>query len=387
MEYIYRYILGHLPIEPRPQRAGLHLLDAQEQAELRRLRHLAMALGFCVSLVSNALLFAVYYAFPQFFPIWQVTLPLVEVTLGLEPIFWAWIGLVVVIELLLLVLLNLYSVHRVAVVTGFIHAGNREEQTTQVLEVALQVPARELSNYGIDPYQDVNRLGLFIFNSILRLKGTIAHRMLRMLLLRMLGRSALRLILDLSGVPVYGTINALGARRMQREAQVLILGRAVLHQIQPLIPAGPLDAAGEELLYDTLQYIAISKRDYHHNHLLLTKMLLEHYGVTVRERHWLQPGFEQRLCAAPHVQRQLALLIIILGFIFDGKISWRERQRIAALRRAGLLHEDVAQLQHLTQVFLDGKGVDVLLATYLPNAPLNPAHQCRPQTDQNEHPQ
>ncbi|PDW03180.1 LBF_2804 family protein [Candidatus Viridilinea mediisalina] len=369
MEKLYRYIFDRFPLEVRKQTSGLHTLDRQEQDELHSLRRVVMIVGFSISIISNSLLFLVYYIFPQLFPVVSVTLPFFEQPISLEPVFWAWIGIIVVIELLLLIILNLYSVHRVAVVTGFIHANSRATRRDAVMEVALQTPARELANYGIDPYQGVNRLGLWIFNSMLKLKGTITHRIVRMLLLRILGRSALRLVLDFSGVPVYGTINALAARRIQREAQVLIMGRAILNQIKPRLPAGPLDRAGEDLLYDTLQYIAISKRDYHHNHLLLTQMFLEHYGIAARERHLLEPGFEQRLQAAPHELRQLTTLIILLGFIFDGYISWRERIKLAALQGAALVEEEAAELQRYTRDFLAGQGLDDLIARYLPSDP------------------
>lgn len=382
MEQLYRYIFDRFPIEERTNTGDLHTLDQQEQAELHKLRRLVMTVGFSISLISNSLLFLVYYAFPQLFPVVPVTLPLFEQPISLEPVFWAWIGIIVVIELLLLITLNLYSVHRVAVVTGFIHAASRASRSEAVMEVALQTPARELANYGIDPYQGVNRVGLWLFNSVLKLKGTITHRIIRMLLLRILGRSALRLVLDLSGVPVYGTINALGARRIQREAQVLIMGRTILTQIKPRLPAGPLKRADEDLLYDTLQYIAISKRDYHHNHLLLTKMFLEHYGIAARERHLLEPGFEDRLRVAPPELRQLTTLIILLGFIFDGYISWRERMKLAALRGAALVEEDVAELQRYTRAFVDGEGLDTLIANYLPSDPSDLVHQDRPQRDQ-----
>jgi hypothetical protein len=45
------------------------------------------------------------------------------------------------------------------------------------------------------------------------------------------------------------------------------------------------------LVYDTLQYIAISKRDFHQNHYLLTRELLELWHVPAEARHPLPADY------------------------------------------------------------------------------------------------
>ncbi|MEI9957650.1 MAG: hypothetical protein WDM90_15435 [Ferruginibacter sp.] len=82
------------------------------------------------------------------------------------------------------------------------------------------------------------------------------------------------------------------------------------------------------LLYDTLQYIAVSKRDFHQNHFILTKNLFEIYNVQPKETHWLEEGYYQKLHAADKEEKEVCQLLIAIGFLLDGKLSVRERLQI-----------------------------------------------------------
>jgi hypothetical protein len=58
-------------------------------------------------------------------------------------------------------------------------------------------------------------------------------------------------------------------------------------------------------------------------------------------------------------------LIILLGFILDGRVSWRERLRLRQMNRLGVLKEIHADLKRYARDFLNGAGVDSWNEAYL----------------------
>jgi hypothetical protein len=119
------------------------------------------------------------------------------------------------------------------------------------------------------------------------------------------------------------------------------------------------------LLYDTLQYIAVCKRDFHKNHYLLTKALLDFFHIPAETHHRLPENYAERLKHAPAAAAALCKLIILLGFILDGRVSWRERLRLRQMNRLGALEERHADLKRYARAFLNGAGVNSWSEAYL----------------------
>ena len=65
---------------------------------------------------------------------------------------------------------------------------------------------------------------LFLFNLVLRLKGWLANQAVRYLVRLLLGRYAVRALLDFAGAPLYMAINAYAAHAVLREAKVVLMG-------------------------------------------------------------------------------------------------------------------------------------------------------------------
>jgi hypothetical protein len=206
---------------------------------------------------------------------------------------------------------------------------------------------------------------LFLFNAVLRLKGWFANQLMRFLVRLLLGRYAVRALLDFAGMPIYMAINAYSVHTVMREARVIIMGQTLIGILIARLPRYELSAAEKELLYDTLQYIAVCKRDFHQNHYLLTKALLEFFDIPAEKYHPLPEDYAERLKQAPAAPTALCRLIILLGFILDGRVSWRERLRLRHMNRIGVLKESPMELKRYARDFLNGVGVDSWSEAYL----------------------
>src|SRR5262245_65411709 len=126
-------------------------------------------------------------------------------------------------------------------------------------------------------------------------------------------------------MPIYIAINAYSVHAVMREARVIIMGQTLIDLLIARLPQRELSAVEKELLYDTLQYIAVCKRDFHQNHYLMTKAVLEFFHVPAEEYHCLPDDYAERLKQAPAATAELCQLIIMLGFMLAERICRRVR--------------------------------------------------------------
>jgi len=164
-------------------------------------------------------------------------------------------------------------------------------------------------------------------------------------------------LLDFAGVPLYVAINAYAAHAVLREAKVVLMGpeaiRALVRRVSSYTPS----RAEQILVYDTLQYIAVSKRDFHQNHYLLTKALLELWQVPPEPHHPVPVDYLERLTRASASAKAVCQAIILSGFVLDGQLSWREIRRLDTMRTLGVLAERPADLRRRLRQFLTGGGL------------------------------
>lgn len=275
--------------------------------------------------------------------------------------FWLAMAVWLAIEIGLLMRLNLRSVQQAAVGTGFLSAENRGQREPEVVRIALATPARELARFGLDPYQDANPIGLFVFNLLQMTKGLLAHQIARLVLIGIGGRAALRAVLDFSGVPIYGAINVLAVNKILTEAEIIIMGRKAIEQVANSLPNVSGDAAFTDCIYDALQFIAMSKRDFHPNHVALADAVLGHYGIPLRQSHRFTEDSVARFRSLPPDQRKIVSLVVVAGLVLDGRLSARESKRLRLFNGAELLGVSEIQIRRWAEGFRKGRGIEDLL--------------------------
>jgi hypothetical protein len=369
MSRLYRLFFDRLPVRPVHGDGELHLLNPAEVAFIRRRHRQAVAAAAALSVAGFLGYFLPVYAAPGLFPSAPVPLPwLGEVALPWAELLWG--VLLMVLEIYLLVLVNLWGVHEIAVATGLMGAHNKAELAPRIIGIGLEDEQRGVLRYGIDPYLGMNRALLFGVNLVLRLKGWLGSKLLRYLVQRLAGRLAVRELLDFVGLPIYMAINAASTHAVLREAKVIIMGQRLVEHLARRLPARLADADAADLLHATCQLIAVSKRDFHHNHDALTKVLADRYAIRPKSAPELPADYLPRVLAASPALRELCVLALTLGLLLDGQVSWRERRRVAELRAEGLLPYTQAEVEAMCRAFTSGAGLEPLLARHLGLTPL-----------------
>lgn len=216
-----------------------------------------------------------------------------------------------------------------------------------------------LNKYGINPYQEVNTKLLFLYNLLLKLKGFLANKLLQYVFKRLMGRYAVRYAIDYVGIPIYMFLNALGAFTVLNEAKICILGSNYIKKFINEINIKTLSNNAKELIYDTLQLIAMSKRDYHKNHYLLTAQLFEMFDIQPVEKRVFKLEYYQKLVQSPLEIQDLCKKIIVLGFILDGKISQNELKKIKTLENFGILKFNSNEIKTKCNHFKNGVSFEI----------------------------
>jgi hypothetical protein len=355
---IFERWLRHLPVRRLAPRADGQPLDAVAVAHIRRVERVLIAAASTLAVLGFLGYYLPVYHAPQMFPAVTIPVPF----LGALRLPWGellWAVTLTTVELVLLTFLNIVGVHEIAVATGFLTPENKGDRVTALLWIGLERKTTEVTRYGIDPFEGLHPWLLFLFNLILRLKGWLANQAVRYLVRLLLGRYAVRALLDFAGVPLYMAINAYAAFAVLREAKVVLMGPEAVRSLVRRLSEEPPSPVERVLAYDTLQFIAVNKRDFHQNHYLLTKDLLERWQVPAEPQHPLPPDYLERVAAAPPRARAICEALILAGFVLDGQLSWRERRRLDAMGRLGVLPCRPADVRRRLRQFLVGGGLPV----------------------------
>ncbi|HEY7138933.1 MAG TPA: hypothetical protein VIE44_02450 [Methylomirabilota bacterium] len=353
----YERFLRRLPVRRLAPRQDGQPLDATASGHIRRVDRILMATAACLAVLGFLGYYLPVYRAPDLFPAVTVRVPLFGGALRLPWGELAWAVILTTVELFLLTLLNIVGVHEIAVATGFLTPETKRDRVPALLSIGLERKTTEVTRYGIDPFEGLHPWMLFLFNLVLRLKGWLANQAVRYLVRLLLGRYAVRALLDFAGVPLYMAINAYATHAVLREAKVVLMGPEAIRELVRRVSGRALSVADRALVYDTLQYIAVSKRDFHQNHYLLTKVLLELWRVPVEARHPLPGDYLERLQAAPPPARALCQALILSGFVLDGQLSRRELRRLDAMHRLGIIPDRAADVRRMVRRFLKGGGL------------------------------
>jgi hypothetical protein len=360
LERFYQRFFDALPIRSVASDEDLHLLNPQELDLVRQTERWALVAAALIEVIAYLVIFIPIYEFPDLFESSTMHLggPFVHWTGEFPWLRNLWMLLLTLVELYVLLLLNLAAVHGIAVATGYIRRDNRAAEAAQLIRIALDSRFSELHQFGLDPFESMHPWVLFAYLAFNRLKGLLGSVIIRAVLTNIFGREIMRVWLDFSGMPLYMAINMYTTHVILRNARVVVMGQTSIEIVRRTLPSLSLTAWESALIYDTLQFIAVNKGDYHANHYHLSKAIFEHFAIPVEESHPLPNDYLQKLRAAHPPVADICRLIIVLGFLLDGTLSWRERRQLARLNQQGILHISFAELEGYRRSFVNGQGLD-----------------------------
>jgi hypothetical protein len=363
----YRYLIKLTKLPTRAVDA-LHLLSDEEVSTIRRevIYTLFWAAVFgtigVLALYLPQIYFSEYFYEYRWAPSFltdPITIPVVNIIYGF---------ILVYIEIYALMAINIRAVYKIAEVCGFPDKNDPDfdKHIESLMRVGLEKDDKSDYTYGINPMQGASKWALFLFLLINRLKATISNYVIKMIVRRMMGRYALRTMANLInigvGIPVFAFWNAYASYIVIHETKVRIMAPTLIRQLCRNLHERYKDTPEfTGYIYDTLQYIAMSKRKYHHNHFLLAKNILLAFNIPVKDVHPLSEDYFETIKNAKPEIKEGVIQLLVVGFIIDGNLSPQENGIIARLHKEGIIPFDIKRIKVWIRSFVKGKGLDGLV--------------------------
>lgn len=339
-------------------------LNDQEIQTIKKIRQRSLFLAALFGTLGVLFLYVPLYIFPNLFWSFSLDLPY----FGLIPIpvaFFAYGMLLAIIEITALVMLNLRTVYKVAYVCGFpnIDDPDYEKHIQTLFEVGLEKPNKEILMFGINPLAGLSKFNIFLFTFFNLVKATVSNVLVKMVLARVLGRFALRAYIDLIGIPIFSFWNMYTTNRVIREAKIRIMAPTMIaHLTDKLYEKLKHNEDFKTTLYAALQFIAVTKRNFHHNHFLLVDKLLHVFSIEIKKQEPLSRiELIHRAEMLDEDARQGLAKLLVFGMLIDGRLSYREKGVLDELCRLELIHINFETLVKWENAFIQGRGLASLL--------------------------
>ncbi len=333
-----------------------YLLNENEYRKLNFSVKTHVLLSAFIGGLMVLLLYLPQYTYPSLFPEKTYTLPLIgNIKFNLNAFIF---GLILIfIELLILGLISMSLIHKISDITGYITNKDIKIKNDQYNNIGLEKKEKSQKNYGIYPYQGLPIWLVVSYNLLIILKATLSNLVFKILVKRLLGRYALREILDLSGVPIFAFWNAFATYQVAKQAKLYIMGQGLIQQYIKQLPES-VSENEKTIIYDTLQYIAISKRDYHYNHAVMTEQLIKKYNINTEKIHLLPKDYFTKLTTLIPEERIRYKNLVLMGYILDGNLSKKELKEIEKLNSSTQLSLKSIEIKEKLKDFVQGKGVN-----------------------------
>lgn len=344
----------------------IHHLNERERRELRRLGRGVTLRAFAVGAVSGlCTAFAEIWIRAQaddaFFDslsgqatFWGVVGGVTFVATAFELAFLYWDALRTVLRMSRAAGLDLFGPHA--------SVKERQRQLARALvRAALELPNPRDSVFGIDPGGELTRLWLTGAMVAYKAKIGLTSFLVKMLLLRLLGRLAVKSWLPFVVVPITGLWNAWVSWRVTQQARIRLMGPSAADALLQ-VALEPLEGAALEQeqqleLVKTIAGAVLRTGDMHPNLVALLDSAVDQFAM---RNVSFEPGrpdaLIEQLAAYPKTLQRTALRLYTVAIIIDGKVSAREVALAKRLFACCALPFDVHAIDVMRRDFVSGRN-------------------------------
>lgn len=348
------------PVVPMDE---IHVLNEQESAVLRKVERgtviraaiagaLSAGLSGTVSLIALPLLGPDpdNYTFAESLDYWALVMSSTFVITTIE-IFYLYYD-------------ALRSVHKLSAAAGLqlFPKGKEHDAVAQALvRAALELPNPPDAIDSINPRREVPKVVLFLGTLLYKAKATLTNFVFKAILRRVLGRAAGRVFMEYISMPVFAAWNAAITWWLIREARVRCLGPSAVKQYSMILLEKRKDTISEKgriAVFRAIGSSIVKSVDMHPNLyelLMAAREELGDPGEIVLDNSSL---FMEMLPELDKSEQDLALTMLYVAAIIDGKLKFRERQFIKKALTACGREPDLTKVRNLRKAFLQGKPID-----------------------------
>lgn len=339
----------------------IHVLNPQERRSLRRIQNGCIARQSIAGAVSAAISVLIGFLLWPRPGDWDAALPWDE---RFE--YYAWLYslsfFVTSIEIGYLYYDSLKSVHKLSTVAGldlFPIRGEEQGVTVALVRAALELPNPPDGISGVNPRAEISKIRLYLTTLLYKLKATATNFLVKAVMRRVAGRSALRALMEFVAVPVFAFWNGLIAYWVVRQGRIRAMGPSAVQEFAELV-FPDAEGCSEEARACAFQAIGaaiVRTVDLHPNLVAL---------MQATERHLGDPGdiplddSEAFLLQLSDLERKgqvFVLKVLCLACILDGRVARREGSLLREAFSIAGLEEDLAGVHALRRAFTRGQAI------------------------------
>jgi hypothetical protein len=360
LNFMERYALDYLRRCSERQQSDIHVFSGGEVERMRRLERTALLLAALSGTISGTVIAVIELwlraglvddmetaGWRELVPYWGAYLLLAGLVTGIEIVYLYWLVL-----------------RRVAWISAIAGVGLSERSPEQLLAVGLSRAALDMPNprnpfYGIDPYARVPRWQLRLYTIAYRAKVGVTSILMRLLLRRILVRTALRFAIPFVAIPVYAIWNALIVHWVLREVRTRAAGPVAIAQLEERIESlsGSMGERERHLLVALVGEAMTASRDAHPNYLLLLTRMTRALDLDSERVEVDWDACRRQLAELDGPVQDLALLLLTVAVVLAGPPRRRQWRLVRDAWHACGRGLDRGDLKQIHRAFIDGQGV------------------------------
>jgi hypothetical protein len=330
----------------------------EKRTEIRKIKKKTTLVAAVYGALGVILLYIPQYFLPQYFSDTTYTIPYINYSFELSIFEMLYGFLLVGIEIWLLMKGDLEAVSKISSVYRY-KPKKGDIDTLELVYIGLGKDQRKFNEIGINPYQNFPKFSLLFLRGLFMLKAFLSNFVFRIILKRVLGRIAIRAVIDLAGIPIYALWNAWASSVVIRKADMRMQALNQMNKTgKRFAEKYENNESFRNLLYDTFEYIALTKKSFHPTDMIFAKHFFNLFGIKIKEEHKLSENYFELVKKLPDDLKLAVGQLLILGFLLDGKIGRFEVRLIKKLKKENIIPYKLEQVQKWTKDYTLGKGFD-----------------------------
>ena len=225
---------------------------------------------------------------------------------------------------------------------------------------AFELPNPPDLSFGVNPHREASRFTLATASLVYKLKISVTNFVFKALVERAIGRLATRSVLAFTAIPINAIWNALVCFFVLREARIRVMGPSAASEMLDVIFASEAAPSPALLtaLHRALGAAVVRTSELHPNHISLMRELRQRFGephsdVEVADTR----AFLQSLGLLTPAERRIALRVLTVAAILDGRLVKRERRLLLEAYEAAAITPALEHVELLRRAFVSGDPI------------------------------
>ncbi len=332
--------------------------DAAPEIVIKKIKRQTLSMAALYGALGVLFLYIPQYIFPAQFANSSYTLPLIDYTIEFS-VFEIIYGLLLVgIEIWLLIKGDLKATGKIVALYDFNPQKDLAE-TSELVKIALNKDAKKYTELGINPYQNFSKTSLLFVRLLYTAKAFLSNFVFKIILKRIIGRFAVREVVDMAGIPIYAFWNAFASAQIIRKTQMRMKSSEMIHKTAQYFKRNYANSADfKGILYDTFEFTAITKKSFYPSDFIFAKHFLETFHIKIKKEHTLPDNYFEKIDKLPDDIKIAVGQLLILCFMIDGKIGTFEVKIIKKLQNRNIIPYSLHEIKSWTKDYRLGKGFD-----------------------------